>query len=170
MVEATEAEVKKALRRIKRLNLWEKAQQIIKKFGKEKHTEYDDKTSYAGSLNVAISGNILNITLSSYGQFHQNCHLEVFWNNELVVKVDETMDLSVEDKFRVVASTGQHSYVLRKFSDGEWLKYFSVVSIGKARAAETRKMASDKKRQRESDEQAAKQRYLSEVARDINLC
>jgi len=168
MVQSDEALVKKAFQRIKKLDLWRNAHDIIKSFGREMMKELSDKTKFTGTAEVGVGEHVLRIHSESYGQFYENCDLQIWWNNRLVAKLDQTMFSRPEDEVRILKKDSQSAIVLRKFEDGEWLKYFSVASIKKIRVAEQKGREKKERAQKAAEKKDARKKVLSELARDIH--
>lgn len=121
--------IRGVVKRVREKGIWDKALDIIKQFGREKHETKSCCVATSGRFVIRLSGGVLDIISESHGQFHENLNVQIWYKEVLVFDATRTAWVEKYDERRVIRKKGGTGIILKKFRDGEWIDFLNIKNI-----------------------------------------
>jgi len=174
--EELKATILKRLKEIRDRNIVKNAIEVVRKFhehGKYKFEEASCYTRESGTFEELCEKGPLKISFHSFGQFHENYKVEIFFGDELVFKVAETHWFPKEEKLvdkTISLKEGSSTYlIVETYKEGEWENFATVEYIKTHRENMKAQKLQDIKKEKEDEETRLFMERAESVMKDLGI-
>ncbi len=140
-----------------RKKIYQRARAVLKNFGETHTEERSDHMRSSSKLSVELPEGVLVIRAHSFGQFHENNQIDIWFDGDRVFSAVQTAFKESYDPRLILRFNRNRNIAIELFNSGDWTKCLNSQKITRALQPKLKKESKPEapKPIRESDDQIA---------------